>query len=249
MAGLSGLSGMSGLFGLMGGIYSEKVRNIQPANLNAYWPLWETAGAVADNLEGTAARDGAYSNVTLGQTGIGDGYTCPSFNGVTSYVNIYSASLNGVWNGGLFTISAWVRVGGAGVWTDGVVREAFHIGANTTTNLVQIRKDNAANTLRCQYRAGGVIKTVDHTISSTDWIHVLCTVSAAADEFRFFVAGSQVGLTQNGLGVWVGALGANVNCIGSQTTAPVSLFSGYLAHVAIWNAVLTPAERASLAVV
>ena len=58
-----------------GATYYKKVLATEPANLLAYWPLNEGSGSVADNLEGTAARDGAYTGVTLGQAGIGDGWT------------------------------------------------------------------------------------------------------------------------------------------------------------------------------
>ena len=50
-------------------LYSEKVLALSPI---AYWPLWEAAGAVAEDISGNGF-DGAYTGVTLGQTGIGDG--------------------------------------------------------------------------------------------------------------------------------------------------------------------------------
>ena len=100
--------------------YYEKVLGIQSANMLAYWPVWEASGAVADNIEGTAARDGAYTGVDLGQPGIGDGNTCPWWDGANDYCNIYSTSLRDAFNGAEGTIACWAKVNSAAVWTDGL---------------------------------------------------------------------------------------------------------------------------------
>ncbi len=49
--------------------YFRKVLSHRPI---AYWPLWEASGSVAFDLAGNALH-GAYTGVTLGQVGVGDG--------------------------------------------------------------------------------------------------------------------------------------------------------------------------------
>ena len=85
-----------------GGTWSQttqKVITTQADNLIVYWPLWETSGTTIDNYEGTAARDGTYSSVTLGETGIGDGKTSPRFDGTNDYCAIHTTSLQSAFNG------------------------------------------------------------------------------------------------------------------------------------------------------
>ena len=79
---------------LMTPTYIQKVLGIEPGNLIAYWPMSEPSGGIAINAEGTAARNGAYTGVTLAQPGIGDGNTCPLFDGANDFNNVYSASLD-----------------------------------------------------------------------------------------------------------------------------------------------------------
>jgi len=57
--------------------YANKVAGYNPAPI-AYWILGEAAGAAAA-CQINAAQDGAYTAVTLGQAGIGDGSTAALF--------------------------------------------------------------------------------------------------------------------------------------------------------------------------
>jgi hypothetical protein len=63
---------------------------------------------------------------------------------------------------------------------------------------------------------------------------------------RAYINGAQVGTTQTSLGTWSGALDSAQTCIGAANTTPASVHSGWLAHPAIWNVALTPAEVAWL---
>ena len=142
--------------------YSAKVLGIQPSNLIAYWRLNESSGAVADNYEGTAARDGAYVGVTLGQTGIGDGLTCPLFDGANDYVDIYSASLGAVFDKDAGTFAGWYKVANAGVLTDGSWHYAAQLWADNS-NYVALLKTSTNNVFSLRYRAGGTSILVQPT--------------------------------------------------------------------------------------
>ena len=99
---------------LAGGGYSDKVLGYSPI---AYWPLWEASGATAEDISGNGF-DGAYTGVTLGQEGIGDGNTCPLFDGANDYVDIYSAGFAGALMRLRVPLTGWMKVFNAGVWTD-----------------------------------------------------------------------------------------------------------------------------------
>src|SRR3989304_2278838 len=86
--------------------YYRKVLDTQPANLLAYWMQAEGAGAVALDTSGNS-RTGAYTGVDLGQAGIGDGKTCPWFDGASDRVNIYTTSLRDAFNGAEGAVIVW----------------------------------------------------------------------------------------------------------------------------------------------
>ena len=74
--------------------YREKVLSYSPI---AYWMQAEAAGN--DSLcQVDSNQDGTYTGVTLGQPGIGDGNTCPSFDGVNDYNDIYTTSFRDVFS-------------------------------------------------------------------------------------------------------------------------------------------------------
>ena len=122
--------------------YYRKVLGYKPIG---DWPQWEAAGTVARGLTDTA-RNGTYVNVTLLQGGIGDGRICPSYNGTTSYTDIYSAALAGAFNGAEGTLMIWAKVSAAGVWTDAASRYLVRLRADAN-NSVHIHCPAVANTL------------------------------------------------------------------------------------------------------
>ena len=217
--------------------YYRKVWSIERDNLIAYWPLWETAGATANDISGNSA-DGNLVLSVVGEPGIGDGRTCPAFDGTNDYVNVYSVTLRDAFDGGEGAISAWAKVSGAGVWTDAANRVIVNLNVDAN-NFAQIYKPTANNTINGRYRAGGTIELVSDTTTTTDWIHLAITWSVTADAFKFFVNGNRVGAATSGLGVWAGNLGATTTCIGSSDTVPAMVWSGWIAHVAVWDLCLT----------
>ncbi len=112
--------------------YAHKVLATDQPHLLAYWPLSEVAGSVAYDFSGNA-RHGAYTGVTLGKTGIGDGDTCPFFDGANDFVNIYSVSLRDAFNGAEGTAMIWAKVFNVGVWTDGAYRNTLHLHTDGST--------------------------------------------------------------------------------------------------------------------
>lgn len=226
--------------------YTNKVKALGPI---AYYPQAEPSGTTIVDESGNG-RNGTYVGVTLGQPGIGDGRTAAGYDGVTSYGNIYSASLAGAWNGQELTISTWVRIPTAGVWTDGIARRVGRIRGGT--DLLDIYKLPSTSSVQIDYLAGGVARGGPLTIGAiTTWFQIAITVSKTADQLRLYLNGAQVGATQTGLGAWTGLLSASPtqNVLGASTTVPNSPWLGIKSHTAIFNRALSAAEIASLAVV
>lgn len=230
-------------------VYADKVLATQAAHLIAYWPLWEATGAVADNYEGTAARDGAYTDVTLGQTGIGDGHTCPLFDGAAGFVNIYTTSLRDALDGAEGSFALWAKVYDAGVWTDSTTRHFLRLRADAQ-NRMSFTKQSADNRVDWIYEAGNVVESnTILTLSLTTWMHIAMTWSVVADQVIYYLNGVQDGAIDTGLGTWVGLLASDNTVVGASDTVPNTPWHGYIAHVALWDTPLTSTEMAALAVV
>jgi len=227
--------------------YFQRVLATQTSSLVAFWPLWEQAGSVALDIAG-GFRNGIYSNVTLGAEGIGDGRAAGSFNGTTSYVNIYSTLLTAAFNGAAGTLMAWAKVANAGVWTDGTQRTIARLSVDGS-NQAEISRSTVNNRMNLIYRAGGTSKIVAiNSLTSVDWLKFVITWDKAIDQVIGYMAGAQQGATLTGLGTWAGSLSSTQCCLGAGTTTPTLLWSGSLARVALWNVALTAAEILALGV-
>jgi hypothetical protein len=103
----------------------------------------------------------------------------------------------------VITVEAWIKCD-TNNWSAQGNQGFFMIDAGFWTNVVDVRYKSADDLVYFTYTAGGVVKTIT-TIGITDtigWHHLAVTIDVAADEFKAFIDGVQVGLTQNGLGVW-----------------------------------------------
>jgi hypothetical protein len=226
--------------------YSRLVRNTRRASLVGYWPLFDPSGSVAVDYSGQTGRNGAYSGVTFGQVGIGDGHQCPLF--ATSYVNVYSAALNTAFPRAAGTIQAWAKVLNAGVWTDGLQHRIVDFGIDTN-NFVLVRLTSGANQIGCQYKANGATtETINTTAYAlTTWLHVGVTWDTVADQLKFYVNGVLIATNTTIGGALTGDLSSGIAVLGAGSITPTFPWSGYLAHAALWNAALSAGEIARLA--
>jgi hypothetical protein len=225
--------------------YQQRVLESDPI---AYWLLAEKSGTVAYDLVSgrvAGAQNGVHTAVTLGADGIGDGYTSASYDGANSFTNIYSATLAAAFNAGEGTLAGWVKISGVGVWTDGIERRLAVLRADGD-NRIMITKYSVNNTVRFLYRAGGTSELIDQAgYTTVDWLHLGITWSASAGatgEVKAYGNGSQVGATQVGLSAWVGALDSASTTVGSTDSVPNNVWSGTIAHPALWDRPL-PADE------
>lgn len=221
--------------------YLQQLLATQPASRVAYWPFDEATGAVAREL--IAGRDGAYTGVTLGQTGIGDGTTAPFFDS-TDRVNLLTSGLASAFNGAEGSISLWCKVTDASIWTDATVRYALFLSADAS-NQVYIRRSATNNQLFAAHVGGGVTKSATIPTSSLGWINLIWTWSALAGQGHIWVNGEPGADPSAGLGTFAGLPTTIV--AGASNTSGASPWRGYLAHPAMWATTLGPGDVAVVA--
>lgn len=228
----------------MGGGYSKKVLKTGPI---AYWPLWETAGAVARCLV-NPAQNGTAVGVTWANdaTNSVTGTAAPFFDGANDYVDVLTAALIAAFNGAEGSLMAWAKVNAAGVWTDGANRFTTVLRADNN-NRVFMQKAITNNRFRWTRVGGGVVEQQENVaIANTNWMCMAITWSQSADQVRAYYNGVQDGLTMTVLGAFAGALA--IANIGAETVVPGNVWHGWLQHCVVWNRALTPGEIAGLAV-
>lgn len=245
MAGLSsmtGLSAMPAIFG-EGGDYTSKVLGYGPF---AHWIQGEAAGLVAIDQINSPAQDGTYVGVTLGQTGIGDGNTCPLYDGVNDSLDVMSAPWAAAFNGAEGSIMIWGRAFNAATWA-AIEQRFFWLRVGATANIVTIRKAGAAGRITWTYQAGGVTEAYSKNgVATLDNFQLGITWSASADLVQFFWNGVREA-TANVLGVWAGV--PTVHFIGAQDAVPTGPWAGYLMHAAHFDYALSEAAFADLYVI
>jgi hypothetical protein len=186
--------------------------------------------------------NGDHTGVQVGVAGNGRGIRYAArYDGGTTYTDIYSAELNSMFNPSKGTLIAWAKVSGAGVWTDGNNRFIVRLAADSANN-IEIRKSNTNNQLRIDYDAGGISKVVGVSTSILDMFMIALTWDVTADEMKVYLNGEQQGVTQTGLGTWVGNLLATETVIGAASVTPTLIWDGDIAYVSLYDEVLTQSE-------
>jgi hypothetical protein len=182
----------------------------------------------------------------LGPGGVGSVYL---HDGATTFIDIYKALIAMGFNpADKFTLSLWVKPFNAAFWTDGVQQTFIEIGANGSSNFMNMRNPTNAGRLNWYYEAGNLTaqRSLDGN-SGVDWFRMDMTVSVPDNRVRAFKNGVQAGADFAGFGVWAGALATNLCLIGGATTTPLAPHYGWLSLVGVWPGVeLTPAEIAAM---
>ncbi len=216
--------------------YAEKLKGIEAASLAAFWPLWETYGAVAFDESGNNLEALAYG-VTWEQPGIGDNKPSVLLDGINDYIELPLTGFDKTAG----ALAAWVKLD-ADALTDGAQRYVVQYAADAD-NLVGIRKGVTDNTVEFVYCAAGTWYTVQAAISDSEWHHLAITWDTAAGEIAGYLDGAEAG-THSGVPAFSGAVADGV--IGAAASDS-NYWSGWLARLALWSLALGASDIASLA--
>ena len=192
------------------------------------------------NDESGHARHGTYSGPTLGQPGVGDGRTCPWFDGSNDSCDVFSADLASAFDWSEFSVALWVKLNSAAVWADGQNRR--WVTMSGASEFLWLRKAFQENMATVWLRINGAdyASTVNWSSVGGDWFHVGLTSKSGGNAYRY-LNGSQA--THKS-----GVAAASGNPMTSFTvSASAETHHGWLAHVAVWSVELSGAQMAVLA--
>ena len=221
--------------------YMERLLRVASDGLIAYWPLDEREGSVVYDRSGNG-RNGTYTACTLAQPGIGDGRPAPAFDGVSSRINAFSTGLASAFNGAEGTALAWARVASAAVWSDGQNRRVLQINSDSQNAIIFWLYPSTPD-IQLRFAGSNVSRTRLMAVGSRlTWIPLALTWSQTSGLVTFYADGAAVGAPA-AYPTWVGT--PTVAYIGS-TQYVYQLWSGSIAHVALWNRALSDAEITAL---
>lgn len=226
--------------------YWQRVKALDPIG---FWPLWEPVGTAGANSVRDISGNGFHgtpTNVTFGEAGIGDGRSAGSFNGATSYINIFSPALAAAFNGAEGGFLTWHKVSGAGVWTDGVSRHLCAFQADAT-NYILCTKHANNNQIQVWLNSGGTFKNKTIAgVSFTDWFSIFVTWSETADQLIVYLNGVAQGAPVTGLGVFAGVITKAL--LGAGSVVPANVLSGSSQYNTLWDRPPTSTEAGSVGV-
>lgn len=218
--------------------YYQRVLNAS-SNLIGLWRLNETSGTTINDISGNGLN-GTYTGVTLNDTTSPDGQPAAKFTASSSYGNLYSASLAGYFDDGE-TFSAgsmmvWIKVDSAR-WTDGQARVILEFG-NSGSNKLYLLKSNTNNTLAAFYARSTQV-SASFSTSSTNWLNVFMTWSAAGGYVRIYVNGAAGTQYSGSLTAITGGLTSSRALIGADSTVGSFAHLGHAALAALWGVSIT----------
>jgi hypothetical protein len=200
--------------------------------LVAYWKLDEESGTTAVNAEGTATRDGTYVNSPALQAAtFPNGDLVALFDGVNDAANMYTASLDSVWNGTKGWLSVWFQDAALGLEGRNYV---FSIDTGTGLNIISLFTDNTnPSTLEMYYKANNVFKFTSWYNYSARWHNLTMDWDdAGTDAVRWWFDGVLI-KTITGIGTWGEPLIDNSTTFGAISKSGTFSWNGGGAHVAI----------------
>lgn len=200
------------------------------------WPQNEPAGSTVSRgiVNG---YNGAYSNVTLGQPGIGDGNTAALYNGTTSFNNVFSAPLAAVINGAEGSLFAWANIP-SGTWSGIGSRKIVVLQADVN-NYIQIDLTNTGTVRFLHNRQGNISVVTTAALSGPAFRFFMMTWSKSTGigELRGYL--DDIADSENPVsiatGTFTGTPAATTTVIGAASTVPATVWPGKIAPVGVLN--------------
>lgn len=218
--------------------YSTKIQSLFGKDIINWLKQDEFTGAtVAGDSSSGASTPGAYSNVSLGQPGVGDlGTSCLySFSPVSS-LNLFSSAFASAFNTDELTCMTWF-LPPSDFWTDGRSEIFFELtNAAVTSYLQMFHVSN--NQVRISYPNGSNPITLANLGSYTSWTHMIFSASKTADRQDAYFNGVLIyQQTMNGQ-AWSGAL-TSAKFGNTGTPGAANALRGYAQHSLFLNRRIT----------
>lgn len=197
--------------------YWQNVIKTFNTSIIGYWPLWEDAGTVAQDISGNG-RNGAYkaTGITYGQPGVFGG--TKSILNATGDINLYSAGLAAAFSGTEGSYGIWYKPTSAGVWTNGAGGDIGFLYKDAS-NRILFYKSATNNLIAGNYIAGGTNTSFGVSkFAVTTWFHIWLTWSDSGDFFRWYINGSRQSLD---VGQTIGLYGATA--VGTWSGDPTGM--------------------------
>ncbi len=234
--------------------YLTKVLNTQSANLLAFWPFDEGLGTVADNAEGTAAKDAAFEGGYILQSRAGPfsgGASFIEIDGIDGRIDLETVTYNTESNGKTGTLLFWIYPEDIADWSDGSQNAYFHMRSDSG-NEIKLRSPGSPNSLDLRYEANNVaefVQIADVHTSAVGWWMIACTWSDSdnASELKlYFWDGSTLqSNTETSLGVYTTDAPFQT-VLGADRTGTNQNSNVSFAYCGVWSTVLTSAEITNL---
>lgn len=242
--------------------FARKIFSVAPGNIIAYWPINENSGTTFYDRSGNGRNGTIVGSPSLVSQGVARNKTGIFLGGDGSgdWLNAYSTSFRGAWNGNEFTIDFWVRVdvvGGEDPWTCAHEHNFFRFDVGDGQNLVDCRISRegvAADYLLFANRKGGNVAK-KNTVSDIRTVlgsaniylpfHFAMVCSDSGDYQRFYLMGEKQGSDLTGIGTWSGNIHTNRCLIGAALSNQE--FHGAIAHFTVRDTPLTDAQVWTLA--
>lgn len=220
--------------------YIHRVIGTHPSDLIGYYPLNDLSGSVAHDYSGNDYHGTYYSASVGGETGIGDGLKAPYFDEINDYVDLPSGFLS-AWDGREVTVAFWARMDRSVDWDDGQSKRPWMCEDSVGGGF---RFESMPNYPKMQYNLNAYAYIRITVGTPTTWQHYAMTCSDSGSIARAYWNGVAGGTTAYG-STDAALTYANIGTFQDGTGA---FWRGGIAHVAIWNRVLTASEIAQLAV-
>lgn len=224
----------------------EQAVNVRQGHCIGCWAHNDAPGSLTVRDYSGRGHHGTPHAVTFGQPGRG-GLTAGAFDGSTSYVDVFSASLAGAFSLAEGSLLVWFRVAEASVWLDSEWRRLLHLKADPDNMLHLYRRGGEDRKLSFSHTGGGYTRTATYEFPGTpvSWQCLVATwkegASGPEDHLYLYVNGNEEAhLTY--LGTSVGALTEAL--VGSNGSL---YWNGDLGLVSLYDVVLTVGEAARLA--
>jgi lysophospholipase L1-like esterase len=119
--------------------YQARIKNLLGSSLIAHWPLWETAGSVAEDISGNG-RNGTITNLSLNYRQSKQNKPSPYWSGENGkYVSLFSSGLASAFSfdEGFVIVDFYLDTS---VWSSATARQLFLLQENDPFSSIDIRR-------------------------------------------------------------------------------------------------------------